>query len=134
MPVRKLEATFSTEEFWTLADAQRATFAGPDAIVRVLKHGSDRFIQFCGSAGASGPAFNDAGLATTTALIVECYFGVDPEFWTSYDTQRAEYAGPGAQFKIFKAGKHRLIQFCDADGNGGDPLNDSLVCPGSPRC
>jgi hypothetical protein len=64
---------------------------------------------------------------------VKCYFEGEA-FWAAFDAQRAEYAGPGAAFKILKDGPKFLIQFCGADGEGGDPLNDSLVCPGSPRC
>jgi len=55
-------------------------------------------------------------------------------FWTAFDAQRAEYAGPTARFKILKQGKRYLVQFCATDGSGGDPINDSHLCPGSPGC
>ncbi len=62
-----------------------------------------------------------------------CYFE-GAAFWAAFDEQRAEYAGPDAIFRIVKVGKKFLIQFAGPDGEGGDPINESLVCPGSPRC
>ena len=62
-----------------------------------------------------------------------CYFEGE-EFWAEFDRQRAEYAGPDAAFRILKDGDKLLIQFCGADGEGGDPINDSTNCPGGPRC
>jgi hypothetical protein len=64
---------------------------------------------------------------------VECYFEGEM-FWAAFDAQRAEYAGPDAIFKILKQGKKFYVQFCGADGEGGDPINDSVQCPGNPRC
>lgn len=55
-------------------------------------------------------------------------------FWTAFDRERAEYAGPGAIFRLLKAGSKYYVQFADAAGNGGDPINDSTQCPGGPRC
>ncbi len=64
---------------------------------------------------------------------VKAYFEGEA-FWTAFDAQRAEYAGTDARFKILAKGNKYYIQFCGADGNGGDPINESHVCPGSPGC
>jgi hypothetical protein len=55
-------------------------------------------------------------------------------FWALFDQQRDEYAGPGARLRILKDGKKMYVQVCAADGEGGDPINDSHPCPGSPGC
>jgi hypothetical protein len=55
-------------------------------------------------------------------------------FWTAFDAQRDEYAGPGARLKVLKKGDQLYVQICGADGEGGDPLNEAKPCPGSPGC
>lgn len=62
-----------------------------------------------------------------------CYFEGE-NFWTQFDAQRAEYAGPDARFKILKDGDRYFVQFCNADGDGGTAINESHICPGSPGC
>ena len=130
----KVDAVFQGEAFWTRLDTERAEHAGPAAIVKLLKSASHQFIQFCDASSVCGDAFNESLIPPTQPAHVECYFGVDPAFWTAFDEQRAEYAGPGAQLRLLSKGHERFIQFCDENGIGGDPLDDSFVCPGSPRC
>lgn len=63
---------------------------------------------------------------------VEFYFE-GPDFWAAFDAQRAEY-GDG-RLKILRHGDKRYIQVCSLDGtDGGDPINDAHLCPGSPGC
>jgi hypothetical protein len=64
---------------------------------------------------------------------VECYFEGEA-FWAQFDAHRAEYAGPGAQLRILKQGNKHFMQFCAGDGDGGELINDSHPCPGSPGC
>lgn len=69
---------------------------------------------------------------------VKAYFEGEA-FWTAFDAQRAKYAGPDAQFRILTKGNKYYVQFCGpkVDGkyaDGGDPINDSHLCPGSPGC
>jgi hypothetical protein len=44
------------------------------------------------------------------------------------------YSGPDAIVRLYKDGDSYLLQVCDADGSGGDPINESRPCPGSPGC
>ncbi len=55
-------------------------------------------------------------------------------FWTAFDAQRDEYAGPGARLRVLKDGKKVYVQIVKEDGDGGDPINESHPCPGSPGC
>ena len=55
-------------------------------------------------------------------------------FWSVFDAERLEYAGPNARLRILKDGDKYYVQFVGPDGEGGDPLNDSHPCPGSPGC
>ncbi len=56
------------------------------------------------------------------------------EFWTAFDWQYNEYAGPGKRLRILKDGKKLWVQVVGPDGIGGDPLDNSHPCPGSPGC
>ena len=55
-------------------------------------------------------------------------------FWTAFDAQRNEYAGPGARLRILQKGKKFYVQVCDETNHGGDPINEAKPCPGSPGC
>jgi hypothetical protein len=55
-------------------------------------------------------------------------------FWDAFDAQRDEYAGPDARLILMKQGAKYYVCVKGADGDGGDPLNDSHPCPGSPGC
>jgi len=48
-------------------------------------------------------------------------------------SQLAEYPG-GAYVRILRHGQDYALQVCDINGDGGDPLDDSHPCPGSPGC
>lgn len=45
----------------------------------------------------------------------------------------AEY-GEDAYIRILRHGQGYALQVCNAAGEGGDPINDSHPCPGSPGC
>lgn len=45
----------------------------------------------------------------------------------------AEY-GSEAIIRILRHGQDYALQVVTASGDGGDPLNDSKNCPGSPGC
>ncbi len=45
-----------------------------------------------------------------------------------------EYGSTESFIVILKDGKNYYLQVKSVDGDGGDPLNDSKVCPGSPGC
>jgi hypothetical protein len=49
-------------------------------------------------------------------------------------TDLLEYGSEGTRIKILKDGAEHYIQVVSSTGEGGDPLNDSHVCPGSPGC
>jgi hypothetical protein len=51
------------------------------------------------------------------------------EFWAAFDAQRAEYPGPDARLQIFKKDGDTVVRICAANGDGGDPIDDSHVCP-----
>lgn len=44
------------------------------------------------------------------------------------------YSGPDTIVRLYKNGSSYLLQVCDADGSGGDPINEAKPCPGSPGC
>ena len=46
----------------------------------------------------------------------------------------AEYDASTARILILKDGNDYYLQVKSATGDGGDPLNDSHPCPGSPGC
>jgi hypothetical protein len=50
-------------------------------------------------------------------------------FWAAFDAQRNEYPGPDARLQVYKENGHTVVRIADATGNGGDPIDDSHVCP-----
>lgn len=66
-------------------------------------------------------------------LKVECYF--DGESLDQIVAQLNEYQGdPTRNLKILKGpGGKRYLQ-ASTSTDGGDPINDSHPCPGSPGC
>lgn len=45
-----------------------------------------------------------------------------------------EYTATDTRVKVLTNGREYWLQVCDTDGKGGDPINDSHPCPGSPGC
>lgn len=60
MPKPKTVCYFEGEAFWAAFDAERAEYAGPDAVFKILKDGPRFLIQFGGHDGAGGDPINDS--------------------------------------------------------------------------
>lgn len=54
-------------------------------------------------------------------------------FWRKFDDQRAEYPADTAQLVVWQDEERIWVGVCEP-GEGGDPINDSHPCPGSPGC
>jgi hypothetical protein len=55
------------------------------------------------------------------------------KFWETFKKQLAEYPSTDAMLTVWKDERGAYwIGVCDEAG--GDPINDSHICPGSPGC
>ena len=55
------------------------------------------------------------------------------QFWAAFKRQLAEYPGDDAMLTLWKDERGAYwVGVCDSEG--GDPINDSHPCPGSPGC
>jgi len=56
------------------------------------------------------------------------------QFWREFKKQLAEYPSDDAMLTLWKDERGKYwVGICDSPA-GGDPINDSHICPGSPGC